>query len=143
MLVSPTAILYPAVAMFFLTLGCLLTLGLSRYRAIRAGEVKISYYRTYDEGVQPKRLHLLARHIQNHFEVPPLFYIGVILTYVTDSVGVVAVVCAWSFVAARVLHTYIHLGSNNVSHRFFAFGMSLTFLAALWALLLFGLLAAR
>ncbi len=127
--------------MFFLTLTCVLTLGLNRYRAIRAGEVKISYYRTYDEGVQPKRLHLLARHVQNHFEVPPLFYIVVVLTYVTDSVGAVSVACAWSFVAARTVHTIIHLGSNNVSRRFFTFGVSLTFLAGLWVALLLRLLS--
>lgn len=137
---NPTAIVYPAIAMFFLTLGCLLTLGLRRYRAIHAGEVKISYYRSYDEGVQPKRLHLLARHVQNHFEVPPLFYIGVVLTYATDSVGVASVACAWSFVAARAVHTFIHLGSNDVSRRFLAFGVSLAFLAGLWTALLIRLL---
>ncbi len=139
---TPAAILYPAIAMFALTLGVILSLGLARYRAIHGGDVRISYFRTYDQGSQPKHLHLLARHVQNHFEVPPLFYIGVILTFVSGSVTTLSVILAWLFVAARCVHSYIHLGSNNVSRRFATFGVSLTFLAGLWLTLLYSLITA-
>ena len=132
---SPETILFPAIAMFALTFGCILTLGLARFRAIHDSKVKISFYRTYDEGTQPKRLHLLARHVQNHFEVPPLFYAAVILLYVTESVSILALVLAWLFVVVRILHSYIHLGSNNVSQRFFTFGSSLSCLLGLWVAL--------
>jgi hypothetical protein len=37
----PTAILYPAIAMFFLTLGVMLWLGFARYTAIRERSVGI------------------------------------------------------------------------------------------------------
>jgi hypothetical protein len=46
---------------------------------------------------------------------------------------------AWLFVATRCVHSYIHLGSNDVSRRFFTFGVSLLWLAGLWATLLFTL----
>ncbi|NND00048.1 MAG: hypothetical protein HKN85_07690 [Gammaproteobacteria bacterium] len=133
-------ILYPAFAMFALTIGCVFALGRARYRAIHNGDVKISYFRTYDQGTQPARLHLLARHVQNHFEIPPLFYVGVTLSYVTGGVGLPGIVCAWLFVAARFLHSWIHLGSNNVSFRFFTFGSSLVFLVGLWLTLFYRLL---
>lgn len=136
---NSTTILYPAIAMFALTFGAILSLGFARYRAIRRGDVRISFFRTYDEGSQPPRLHLLARHVQNHFEVPPLFYVGVLLTFVSGSVNMPAVIFAWLFVAARCVHSYIHLGSNNVSRRFFTFGASLIFLAGLWLTLLYSL----
>lgn len=137
---NPVLILYPAVAMFALTLGCIFYLGLARFRAIRRGEVRISYYRTYDKGTQPERLQVLGRHVQNHFEVPPLFHLGVILAYVTQSVTALTLTLAWLFVAARLVHTYIHLGSNNVSVRFFTFGTSLLVLCGLWGTLLAGML---
>jgi len=138
---DPTAILYPSIAMFGLTLGVMLSLGLARYRAIHRGDVQISYFRTYDEGSQPPHLHRLARHVQNHFEIPPLFHIGVVLTFVSGSVTSFAVALSWLFVATRCVHSYIHLGSNNVSRRFFTFGMSLVFLGGLWAALLYSLLS--
>ena len=81
----------------------------------------------------------MARHVQNHFEVPPLFHIGVILTFVSDSVTATSVVLAWLFVATRCVHSYIHLGSNNVSLRFATFGVSIAFLAGLWLSLLYSL----
>ncbi|KZY59871.1 hypothetical protein A3742_11155 [Oleiphilus sp. HI0071] len=135
------SILYPSIAMFFLT-GCLiLSLGLSRFVAIKTNKVSIKYYTKYTEGEQPDRLHILGRHVQNHFEVPPLFHIGVLLIFVTQTVTEVNLAAAWLFVAFRVVHTIIHLSSNNVSQRFFCFGLSLASLATLWISLLTNLIA--
>lgn len=137
---SAHLILYPAVAMFALTAGCIFTLGIARYRAIHQRQVRISFYQTYDKGSQPERLHLLQRHVQNHFEVPPLFYAGVISLYATGAVGPVSLGLAWMYVAARCVHSYIHLGSNDVSQRFFTFGFSLLCLCGIWLALLAHLL---
>jgi hypothetical protein len=137
---TPTAILYPGIAMFSLTLLVMVWLGIARYTAIRARSVSIKFFRTFSEGSQPERLHLLSRHMQNHFEIPPLLYAGILFTYVSDSVTPVSVALAWLFVFTRCVHSYIHLGANNVSARFFTFGVSLALLAGLWASLLVSLL---
>ena len=134
------AILYPGIAMFSLTLGVLLWLGGARFTAIRNRSVSIKYFRTFNEGNQPERLHLLSRHMQNHFEIPPLFYAGVLFTYASGSVTLLSVVLAWLFFFTRCVHSFIHLGANNVSARFFTFGASLIFLAGIWACLLASLL---
>jgi hypothetical protein len=139
---SPIEILFPAFAMFFLTMACVFLLGFARYRAISAGQVKISFFRTYDKGSQPERLHLLSRHVQNHFEVPPLFYIGVVISYATNTDLLITVIFAWLFVGARVVHSIIHLGRNNVSYRFSSFIFSLLCLLGLWCSILYGLLQA-
>ncbi len=138
---APTAILYPGVAMFFLTLGLMLFLGYSRYTAIQNRSVSIKYYRTFNEGSQPDRLHLLGRHVQNHFEIPPLFYAGILFTFVSDAVTPFSVALAWLFFLTRCAHSFIHLGANNVSVRFFTFGASLLLLAGLWGSLLVSLLS--
>ena len=127
--------------MFFLTFGMIMILGFSRFIAIRQHKMSIKYYKTYNEGQQTDRLHLLNRHIQNHFEVPPLFYIGVILTFLVGAVSLPALIFAWLFFILRCLHAYIHLGSNNVSRRFFCFGASLFALVGLWLTLFIHLLS--
>jgi hypothetical protein len=134
-------IVYPAIAMFALSMGLLLTMGFKRYRAIQRGDVRISFFSAYDKGSQPERLHIWARHIQNHFEVPPLFYVAVVLLYSTNSVSLAAVVLAWLFVVSRCVHSYIHLGSNNVSRRFFTFGLGLLMVTALWTSLFIALVS--
>jgi hypothetical protein len=136
---DPTAILYPGIVMFFLTASVVIYMGIKRYAAIQSREVSIKYYRLFSEGTQPARLQLISRHVQNHFEVPPLFYIVVLFIYVSGTVTPLKVTLAWLYVVSRCVHSYIHLGSNNVSQRFFVFGGSGLVLVALWLSLLFSL----
>jgi len=131
LLTSPD-ILYPAFAMFFLTIACVFTLGLSRFAALKSGKMKISFYRAYDSGKEIDRLHILSRHVHNHFEVPPLFYAGVLFAYVTNSATEAAVAFAWAFVITRLIHSMVHLTINNVTYRFLAFGAGLISVTGLW-----------
>lgn len=80
-------ILYPAFAMFLLTAGVMMTLGVSRARAIQKGKIDGRFFRLYRGYEEPDRLRLLSRHASNHFEIPPLFYIALILIYLTGPVG--------------------------------------------------------
>ena len=110
---DPTAILYPGVAMFFLTFAIVAHMGVSRLLAVRRRQVSVRYYRLYDEGEQPPRLQLLTRHAQNHFEVPPLVYLILLFIYVTGHVTSLTVGLAWLYFASRCVHSYIHLGTNK------------------------------
>ena len=138
---DPSAIVFPGIAMFFLTLSVTAYLGGSRFLAIRRGDISIRYYRLYNEGEQPPRLQVIGRHVQNHFEVPPLFYIVLIFLYLTGGVTPLAVVLAWLYFALRCAHSIIHLGSNNVTHRLIAFATSGLILGGLWFLLLVALVS--
>ncbi len=133
---DPSAIIFPAVAMFMLTASVIAYTGGSRLAAIRRGDVSIRYYRRYNEGEQTPRLQVIGRHAQNHFELPPLFYVATLFLYVTGSVTPVAVALAWLYFASRCAHAFIHLGSNNVTHRFSAFAVSGLILTSLWISLL-------
>ncbi len=129
---DPITILYPGFAMFSLTFGVVATLGYNRYRAIRHREVSIRYYRLYNEGEQTERLQQLGRHVQNHFEVPPLFYIALLFTFAAGTVSVLQVGLAWAYVGSRCIHSWIHLGKNDVTKRFIVFVTSGIILGALW-----------
>ncbi len=135
-------ILYPAIAMFLLTFSMIALMGVRRYRATARREVSMKFYRLYQDGEEPDHLRLLTRHVQNHFEVPPLFYVAVLMLYVTANVSVVSLTAAWLFVGFRALHSYVHLHGNDVRRRFFLFGASLLMLLTLWLFLLQALLRA-
>ena len=119
--------------MVALTFTVLMALGLARFRAIKNREISINYYKMYADGIQPDKLHILTRHLQNHFEVPPLFYLAIIFIFLTESVNTLTVFFAWLFVICRYLHTFIHLGGNNISHRFYCFCLSVFALMLLWS----------
>jgi len=139
---DPSEIIYPSIAMFMLTFSVVLYMGGSRYAAIRRGEVSIRFYRLYTEGQQTPRLQVIGRHAQNHFEIPPLFHIAVLFLYVTGSVSPLAVTLAWLYFASRCAHTFIHLGSNDVTLRFAAFLVGGLILASLWIVLLISVASA-
>lgn len=136
-----TAILYPSIVMALLTLGLILAMGLRRLVAVRTRRVPIKYYRTYSEGQpEPESMRQHSRHIQNHFELPPMFHLAVWGTYIAGSVSPLAIALAWLFVASRCLHSVIHLGRNNVTYRFVVYGIGLLLTLALWLRLLADLL---
>ncbi len=134
------AILYPAIVLAIMTLLMILALGLRRFFAVRARKVNHKYYQTFDTSDgEPPSLRRHSRNVQNLFEAPPLFYAVVIATYVTGTVDALAVAVAWFFVAARVVHSVIHVTYNTVLHRFLVYGVGLAALAFLWVKLLLSL----
>ena len=110
-----------------------------RVSAVQRGDVSIQYYRLYYEGVEPDALRQIGRHVQNHFEVPPLFYVAVLFLYATGSVTPLAVTLAWLYVALRAVHSFVHLGRNDVRQRLAVWASSAFVLAALWLVLLVSL----
>lgn len=132
-MIEKTAILYPSIAMAVLSIGMILALGTRRFGAVLRRKVSIKYYRTYSESAgEPESLRQHSRHVQNHFEMPPLFHLAVWGTYLAGTVSPFAIWAAWLFVASRCVHSAIHLTYNNVNHRFAAYGIGLIVVLTLW-----------
>jgi hypothetical protein len=138
---SPTLILYPVFAMFLLVAVVLLRMRSMRFAAVRRNEVSVKYYRAFQDGAEPEPLRVISRHFSNLFEVPVLFYVGVIMTYVTHQVNYWLVGCAWAYVALRYVHSYVHLTSNNVVVRLSVY-LASGFVLAMWGSLLVQLVRA-
>ena len=130
---SPTLILYPVFAMFLLVAVVLSRLRRMRFAAVRKGDVKASFYRAYPEGGEPEVLRVVSRHFTNLFEMPVLFYVGVILTYVTHQVSWWMIGLAWGYVVLRYLHSWVHLTGNDVRTRFTVYFASAFVLLLMWA----------
>ena len=134
-------VLYPVFAMFLLTTVVAFRLGGMRYAAVKKRTVDARYYRAYRDYEEPEHLRVLSRHLINLFEQPVLFYLGIVIAYMTGQTGVALVAVAWIFVLFRYLHSYIHLTSNVVIWRFRVFILSWLALVAFWALLFVNLVS--
>lgn len=71
----------------------------------------------------------------NLFEMPVLFYVGVITTYVTGLADTAFLVLASSYVFLRYVHSFIHATYNQVHQRFIIYIVSTLVLWAYWILL--------
>ena len=81
-----------------------------------------------------------ADNFSNLFEVPVLFYLALIVAYLTEQVTPLTLGLAWGFVAGRALHSLIQCSYNKVMHRFTVYVVSTCLVWVLWVVLAVGLL---
>ena len=105
--------------------------GRGRVKAARSGAVRIKDV-ALDNSRWPDPLRKLANAYNNQFELPVLYYAALALIIATGLADMVAVVLSFAFVATRMVHAFIHTGTNVVFHRFLAFASGVTCLFLLW-----------
>ena len=69
---------------------------------------------------------------QNSLELPVLFYVVVVLAFVTRQADFIFVVFAWLFVLFRIVQAYIHATSNTRKYRSLAFRAGALTLMLMW-----------
>ena len=136
------ALVYPMAAMVLLTFLVLMRMVLGRVAAVRSGEVDARYYKTYQGDAEPRVAAQNTRHFINLFENPVLFYAACVVAMVTGQGEGLMVWLAWGYVAARVLHAFVHMGSNKIPPRMAIYGVSWALLLAMWGLLVAGVASA-
>lgn len=130
--------IYPMFAMVALTAVVLVTLFRSRVGAVRQGLVSAAYFRIYQGAVEPESTAKPARHFANLFEAPVLFYVACLAAMIMQFTGTAMQALAWVYVAARIVHAYIHLGGNRLRYRIRAYFFSWGVLLMMWIYLLAG-----
>src|ERR1700690_1032080 len=111
-------------AMVLLTATVVVILFRSRVAAVRQGLVSAAYFRIYQGEIEPESTAKPARHFANLFEAPVLFYVVCLAAMITHFGGLAMQALAWTYVAARVIHTYVHLGGNRLRKRIRAYFFS-------------------
>ncbi len=136
-----TSLIYPMFAMVLLTATVLVVLFRSRVQAVRDQRISAQFFRVYQGETEPESTAKPARHFTNLFEAPTLFYVACLAAMVTGQTGITMVVLAWAYVAARVIHAWVHLGGNRVRLRIRAYFAGWLVLLAMWLLLVWGVSA--
>lgn len=131
-------LVYPMAAMVLLTFIVLVRMVRGRFAAVGRGEVDARFYKTYQGADEPRAAAQNTRHFINLFENPVLFYAACVVAMVTGQGGGLMVWLAWAYVACRVLHALIHLGSNRIPPRMAVYGASWLVLLAMWGMLVAG-----
>jgi hypothetical protein len=110
----------------------------TRFKAIKGGTLKVGHFRTYDTSKYqvPENVIVMGRHYDNQFQLPILFLITCVAAqtmplYSPTYLGPLA----WVFILTRVVHSFIHLGSNNVRVRALSFAAGWLCVLAMWILM--------
>ncbi|MEQ1522461.1 MAG: MAPEG family protein [Aestuariivirga sp.] len=124
-------LLLPAFVQVALTVYVLARMGQGRVRAVRSRQVKYSDVDTksaYSETVQR-----FANNYVSQFELPVLFYAVLAFALATELIDFKLIGLAWAFVGSRIVHSFVHTGSNRIATRFKVFVAGLVFLVGMWA----------
>ncbi|MFK7885767.1 MAG: MAPEG family protein [Gammaproteobacteria bacterium] len=126
-------LIFPMLALVLLTCAVAVTMLRRRIAAARSKKVQIKEFAVNqfnDEA--PLNMLQAGRNYANLFEMTTIFYAVCVATMAVNLTDTVMVVLAWLYVAARYLHSYIHLGANRIVHRLRAFALSMFVVLGMW-----------
>ena len=132
-------LLLPLAGMFWLTIGIALWMLRLRYSAVREDGLNPAYFKLNKGAKLPDYLAKVTQRFENLFEMPPLFYVSIILVLVLGFIDSGYVVLSWLYLLSRLAHAYLHTTANYISHRRNAFIVSAVVLILIWAKLTFEL----
>lgn len=125
-------LLLPAFVHVALVMVIGIRLGRSRFRAGRAGLVRMQDI-AIDSSRWPDGVRKLSNNFDSQFQVPVLFYAILPLLILLVKADWLQVLLAWVFIASRIVHSLIHTGNNDVLRRFQAFLLGFVTIAVMWA----------
>lgn len=129
---NQTVIFYPLLAMVLLTFIVGVKMLISRIKAVKEEGMNPAFFALNRGAKQPDYLIKVSQHYENLFELPLLFYIAVILVYITNNADYLYFSLAVLFVVVRYIHAFIHVTYNNLLHRRNAFLVGTVLLFILW-----------
>ena len=124
-------VLAPLFVQVALTFGLLVWMAYARTSSVSRGETKMRDI-ALGEPAWPAKPTQISNCYDSQFQIPVLFYVLVILAWITRQADLLFVVMAWIFVLSRLAHAYIHTTSNHVPTRFRAFAVGLLVLLLMW-----------
>jgi hypothetical protein len=121
---DPKLIFWPVVVQIALTAFIYIRLKNVKVAAVAAGGVDRQKTALHPDA-WPDSVIKVNNNLRNQFEAPVLFYVVTIILFVLGAVNPVTLGLAWLFVLSRLVHAYIHTGSNIVKHRLRVFTLGL------------------
>ncbi len=133
-------IFYPVIAQIILTFIVYMLLPIAKSRVLKTIDVDINR-RALHNDTWPDSVLKISNNVQNQFESPVLFYALCFMLWALNSVSSFALLVAFGYVILRVVHVFVHTGSNKISVRKKVFMASTLLLIILCGCVINGLLA--
>jgi hypothetical protein len=127
---NQNSIFLPVLIQIMLVIALYIYLAIAKSRASQRGEVDEDRRALFDDA-WPESVLKINNCIRNQFEVPVLFYVLITILWSLGAVNIFVHVLSWLFVATRIVHAYIHTGSNYVPLRRGVFSLGILILLVL------------
>ena len=119
---------FATIALMFLVLG---KMGYDRVAQIKKREVRIKDVALASDAWSTA-VKKVSNNYNNQMQQPLVFYVAAGFFIALGKVDMIAVSLGWAFAVSRYVHTFIHIGNNNVVNRFNVFVIGVFLVAAMW-----------
>jgi len=124
-------LVYPSLALILWIFVVLVIVFLRRNTAFANKQVRMADVAVSTEAY-PEPARLAAANFANQFETPVIFFALIMLAMEVGATTYVMAGLAWAYVATRVAHTLVHVGSNDLKLRAPIFGIGVVLLFCMW-----------
>lgn len=124
-------LVYPSLALILWIFVVLVILFLRRKAAFTSKQIRMADVAVSTEGY-PEPARLAAANFANQFETPVIFFALIMLAMEVGATTYLMAALAWAYVATRVAHTLVHVGSNDLKLRAPIFGAGVVILFCMW-----------
>ncbi len=124
-------LVYPSLALILWIFVVLVIVFLRRKTAFANKQVRMADVAVSTEAY-PEPARLAAANFANQFETPVIFFALIMLAMEVGATTYVMAALAWAYVATRVAHTLVHVGSNDLKLRAPIFGIGVALLFCMW-----------
>lgn len=139
--IAAGGVFLPALAMVALTVVVTVRMFFERLRQVRTDRIPFREIPSSSQMATRFADTRAADNYRNLFELPVLFYLALVVAAFAGLATPLVLGLAWTYVALRVVHSWIHCTYNRVRHRFYVFASSTLVLVVLWVVLAAHLLA--
>ena len=126
-------IYWPVLAQLSIPLVVLILNGKRKAGDVKSGDVDRDKA-AMDNEAWSKPTVLTSKNLANQFQFPVVFYVLCLVLTSLNAVSTGALVVAWLFVFARIIHAYVHVTTNHVPTRLRTFIASIALLLVLFGL---------
>jgi hypothetical protein len=131
-------IFYPVIIQIILTFIVYTFLPIVKKRALENGQVDLTR-RALHSDAWPDNVIKISNNVKNQFESPVLFYALCFMLWALNIVSFLSLVVAGGYVLLRMVHAFVHTGSNVIEIRKKVFMASTLLLMFLCGIVLNGL----
>lgn len=124
-------LVYPSLALILWIFIVLVIMFLRRKAAFDSKQVRMADVAVSNERY-PEPARLAAANYANQFETPVVFFALIMLAMEVGATNYVMAALAWAFVATRMVHTLVHVGSNDLRVRASVFAVGVVVLFCMW-----------
>ncbi len=124
--------LLPMLAQVLLTATIMQLARMRRLKAVKAGEVSGTYFKTMEGNPPPRYVLQSDQLVLNFFETPILFFAAGLAAMALNLVDPILVGLAWTFVLGRMWHAQVKLSHNKLGPRALAFTVTVVLITLMW-----------